>query len=192
MHLVISVSPMYALCMENSTAESYCADLVRQLAPDAFFEALFLPADRRAELLALYALDSELRHVHAAVSEEITAHIRYAWWQESLDQLHAGQPARAHPVVQAIAAAAQSGALTYEQLSGLVHHYRISYPAYPQQRELLDKMSESVVRCAAPSAFAMWQKARRCITAHRQRHGSKRQLWLILRLYLLGTGVLRA
>ncbi|MDX2113531.1 MAG: squalene/phytoene synthase family protein [Alphaproteobacteria bacterium] len=169
--------------MENSTAESYCADLVRQLSPDDYLAALFVPSELRRELLALYALDAELRHVHAAVSEEITAHIRYAWWQESLDQLQAGQPARAHPVVQAISAAAQSGALSYEHLCGLVHQYRISYPAMADASQLLDSAAQHWLQRRAPQAKALWQKAHDTIHSH----GNKPRWLLLLKLYWIGS-----
>lgn len=177
---------MYALSMQNSTTESYCDDLVRQLAPDAFLAALFVPKEKRAELLTLYALDGELRHVNAAVSEEITAHIRYAWWQESLDQIMVGEPVRAHPVVQSLSGLVQGGVFSYDALAALVHHYRISYPALPDVSEMLTHMASEWIKSRAPEAEAMWKKACDVIAAHRLHHGNKRRWWLLIKLYWLG------
>jgi hypothetical protein len=177
---------MYALLMQNSTTESYCEDLVRQLAPDNYLAALFIPRDKRSGLLVLYALDAELRHVHAAVSEEITAHIRYAWWQESLDQIKSGDAPRAHPVVQSLAELVQRGVFSYDALAALVHHYRISYPRLPDEPTMLNDIAGAWVAAHCEAAAANWNKARELIAAHRKKHGAAKRWLLLLKLYWLG------
>jgi hypothetical protein len=177
---------MYALLMQHSTAESYCEDLVRQLAPDDYLAALFIPAEKRPVLMALYALDCELRHVHAAVSEEITAHIRYAWWQESLDQIKAGDAPRAHPVVQALAGLVQSSVFSCDALSALVHHYRISYPRLPDESAKLHEIANTWVTTHSPASAANWNTARALIAAHRKKHAAAKRWLLLVKLYWLG------
>jgi len=63
----------------------------------------YAPADRRAGLKALFALDAALGHVLRTTREPMVGQIRLAWWREALTALDAAPPP-GEPVLQALAA----------------------------------------------------------------------------------------
>jgi phytoene synthase len=72
--------------------------------PDRWLAARFIADPQaRADVLALYGLDHVTARIPAQVSEPMMGHIRLAWWREAIEELAAGQPPRAHPVVEALA-----------------------------------------------------------------------------------------
>lgn len=73
-------------------------ELVKRVDPDRWLAARFAPAERRAGLIALYALNYELARVGETVSNPMLGEIRLAWWREGLE---AGE--RRHPVLEALA-----------------------------------------------------------------------------------------
>jgi phytoene synthase len=79
------------------------AALVRRHDPDRFLTALFAAADRRDELMVLYAFNHELARAREVASEPPLALIRLQWWREVVE----GEQRRhevASPLSQAIAA----------------------------------------------------------------------------------------
>ena len=86
------------------TGLSYCAELVRQQDSDRYLTALFAPAARRDDLLALYAFNIEVARGSEAVSEPMLGHIRLQWWRDAIAEIYGGDPRR-HQVVQPLAAA---------------------------------------------------------------------------------------
>ena len=83
---------------------SYCAELVRQQDSDRYLTALFAPAGRREDVLALYAFNTEVARGREAVSEPMLGHIRLQWWRDAVAECYAGEP-RQHQVVQPLASA---------------------------------------------------------------------------------------
>ncbi|MFZ5670635.1 MAG: squalene/phytoene synthase family protein [Pseudomonadota bacterium] len=78
--------------------------LIRRVDPDRWLSSRFVAdAAARADLVALYALDHELRRVAQAVRDPLMGEIRLTWWREALEDLAGGRPPRAHPVLRAIA-----------------------------------------------------------------------------------------
>jgi phytoene synthase len=61
------------------------AALVRQRDRDRYWCALFAPASRRADLLALYAFNAELARIPALVSEPMAGQIRLKWWRDVVE-----------------------------------------------------------------------------------------------------------
>ena len=53
-------------------------------------------------MLALYAFEDAIRSIAAAVSTPMLGEIRFAWWSEAIEEIAAGKPARAHPVLAGI------------------------------------------------------------------------------------------
>lgn len=58
---------------------------------------------QRPALYTIAAFHAELAHIAHSVSEPLIGHIRLAWWRETLDEISAGKPPRAHPLAQALA-----------------------------------------------------------------------------------------
>ena len=75
----------------SSSALSSIADDLRQRDPDRFFTSLLAPAEYRDDLMALYALDAELRQIRALVSEPMLGRIRLQWWYERIAALQTGE-----------------------------------------------------------------------------------------------------
>ncbi len=144
---------------------------------DWFLAALFLPVSIRDAVLAIYALDVELEHVHHVVKEEMIGHIRYAWWQEKIEALRSAAPTEGHPLLQALAVSN----IAVEMLLPIVTAYRESFPEYPAG-------SDEIVMNVARSYLAnnahtkKWEKATAMITTHRKKYGKKLGNWLLVKL----------
>lgn len=158
----------------------YCTQMIRTRNRDRFLASLFVPQEKRDALLAVYALEEELKQVHCAVNEEIMGEIRYAWWQEALDEMVAGKTPRAHPVLQALPPESFPGCLT------LAGTYRESFPDLPAGNMLADEAVLAFLRAACPQAEAGWRKAGEMIAGHRRRFGNEKNMWLDLKLLWAG------
>ena len=78
------------------------ADL-RRVDEDRYHAALFAPAEKRAQLFALYAFHHEIARVAESVREPMMGAIRLQWWREALEGAREGRP-REHDVVRGLAA----------------------------------------------------------------------------------------
>ena len=83
----------------------YCAGLLKAHDEDRWLASRYAKREDQRLLSALYAFHIELRRIPAAVSEPPLGEIRLQWWREALNEIREGRPARAHPVVAALAAA---------------------------------------------------------------------------------------
>ncbi len=72
--------------------------------PDRWLASRFI-ADPglRADVIALYAFDNELRRIPQLVTEPLMAEIRLTWWREGIEAIAAGRAAPGHPVLVALA-----------------------------------------------------------------------------------------
>jgi 15-cis-phytoene synthase len=95
----------------------YCERLVRERDKDRFLASLFAPADRRPDLLALYAFDLETMAIAQRVRDPVAGEIRFQWWHDTL----AGKgEARGHPVAEALLAALSTQKLSPEPALALI------------------------------------------------------------------------
>lgn len=102
------------------TRHDQCAEQVRRLDPDRYLTALFAPDDRRADLLTLYAFNTEIARIREAVSEPMLGHIRLRWWRDAIAECFDGRP-REHFVVAPLAAAVHRHGLSrdiFERILG--------------------------------------------------------------------------
>jgi phytoene synthase len=97
----VSKSP---LATRHSPFAALSAD-VRRYDEDRWLASRFAPAKVRARLIALYALNHEIARTADVVREPAIGAIRLAWWREALAEIAEGKPPRAHPILQAYAAA---------------------------------------------------------------------------------------
>jgi hypothetical protein len=170
---------MYGTRMIFSTPEtlSYYISLVREQRRDQFLASLFLPPEAREALIAFYALDIELEHVHHVVTEEMIGHIRYAWWREAVEGL-ATAP-RDQPVLQALAQIDVPAGL----LLALVDAYSENFPELPAEAsEFTHDIASSYIKSKFPEAEKRWEKAGRVIASHAAKYGKKYYSWLIIKL----------
>ena len=165
---------------------NHCNDMARAVHPDPYLASLFVARPYREGLHAIFAFSGELAHVRQAVSEEILAHIRYAWWEESLDLMKGDHSPRAQPTLEAVAPLLAAGVITRDELVAIVDAYRNAYPKLPGLDGAMFTLSEKIVRAHLPQSLAGWQKGRETIKKHREKHGNGRNQWLLWKILFLG------
>lgn len=94
--------------------------LVRRVDEDRWLASRFTTPDRRADLMAFYALNHEIALTAERVSEAGIGDIRLAWWREAVAEIYAGGSVRAHPALTAYAQLARDIELPREPLDALI------------------------------------------------------------------------
>jgi len=93
----------------------------RRIDPDRWLASRFIAdAARRADVIAIYALDEELARAPVAAREPLAAEIRLTWWREAIEGVVAGAGARGHPVLTALGVAIARRGLAAEPLLAMV------------------------------------------------------------------------
>lgn len=96
-------------------------DLIRRVDPDRWLSSRFIgDADRRADVIAVYAYDYELARAPKVASNPLLGEIRLTWWREALDEIYEGRHVRHHPTAQALAATVKRRALPRESLEAMI------------------------------------------------------------------------
>lgn len=167
--------------MKNNDNQHYCSNLAQKGTPDLFLASLFVPPDARRDLHVLYAFAAEIAAVKSAVTEELLAHIRYAWWEESL-----GKSQRTHPVLESLAPMLAAGHMPVDTMTGLIDLHRSHFPEAPPYDAMLYQLSENLLEVAHPATLKGFKKGAEVIQKHRQAHGSGRNGWLYLKLLAKG------
>ncbi|MFC3069604.1 squalene/phytoene synthase family protein [Phenylobacterium soli] len=94
---------------------------LRRVDPDRWMSSRFIgDADKRADVVALYAFDHELARAPRITSNSLLGEIRLTWWREVLDEIFEGRPVRRHPTAQALAEAVRRRGLTRPPLETLI------------------------------------------------------------------------
>ena len=75
---------------------------LRKTDEDRYHAALFAPAEKRAQLFALYAFHHEIARVAETVRDPMMHAIRLQWWREAVEGAREGKP-RPHHTVTALA-----------------------------------------------------------------------------------------
>ena len=119
-------------------AQDYCSTLVRRADEDRWLAARYAPRETRRRLIALSAMQCEIRRVPSAVSEPPLGEIRLQWWRDALAEIRAGRPARAHPVVEEIAATGLAAAAVAAHLDVAID--AASRPLYGEGFETLEDL----------------------------------------------------
>ncbi len=95
--------------------------LVSRVDPDRWLSSRFVAdADRRADLVALYAFDHELARASKVTSNPLIAQIRLTWWREALDEVYGGKAVRGHPAARALALAVGRRSLPREPFDAII------------------------------------------------------------------------
>jgi phytoene synthase len=83
------------------TPDEYCQQKAAQSGSSFYYSFLFLPAERRRAITALYAFCREVDDVADEVRDAGIARTKLAWWRTEVANLFAGHPQ--HPVTRALA-----------------------------------------------------------------------------------------
>ncbi|HEV7410905.1 MAG TPA: phytoene/squalene synthase family protein [Bradyrhizobium sp.] len=101
----------------------FCADLVRTYDFERYASTLFINADRRRALLALYAFNVEISRVREQVSQPLPGEIRLQWWTDMLAGAGYGG-VEGNPVAAELLRAIRMHGLPIEPLSRLIDEHQ--------------------------------------------------------------------
>jgi phytoene synthase len=113
-------------------AAAYCADLVRSGDFDRYAATLFVPPERRAALLSLYAFNAEIAQVRQHVTQALAGEIRLQWWTDVLAGKSAADAA-GHPVAAQLVATVKHYGLSVASLNDLIAARRFDLYEEPMQ-----------------------------------------------------------
>jgi 15-cis-phytoene synthase len=108
---------------EGRQAADFCAALVRGHDFARYAATLFVPADQRRALLAVYAFNVEISRVREQVTQPLPGEIRLQWWTDMLaDTGHGG--VEGNPVASELKLAIRNGRLPVDRLSRLIDEHQ--------------------------------------------------------------------
>jgi len=108
---------------DDKAAVAFCADLVRSHDFARYAATIFVPADMRRALLALYAFNVEITRVRDQVSQALPGEIRLQWWTDMLAG-HAHGSAEGNPVAAELMQVVSVAELPVERLSRLIEEHQ--------------------------------------------------------------------
>jgi len=107
----------------SKDAAGFCADLVRSHDFVRYASTLFVPADQRRALLALYAFNVEISRVRLHVTQALSGEMRLQWWTDMLaGKAHGG--VEGNPVAAELLMAIRDARLPVERLSRLIEEHQ--------------------------------------------------------------------
>jgi phytoene synthase len=107
----------------GTDAAAFCADLVRSHDFIRYASTLFVPAELRRPLLALYAFNVEVSRVHEQVSQPLPGEVRLQWWTDMLAGAgHGG--VEGNPVASELLLVIRNFRLPVERLVRLVEEHQ--------------------------------------------------------------------
>jgi phytoene synthase len=107
----------------DKDSAAFCADLVRGHDFERYASTLFVSADKRRPLLALYAFNVEISRVREQVSQPLPGEIRLQWWTDMLAGAgHGG--VEGNPVAAELLRAIRTHSLPAERLARLIDEHQ--------------------------------------------------------------------
>jgi phytoene synthase len=100
------------------TPDQYCQQKAAASGSSFYYAFLFLPAERRRAITALYAFCREVDDAVDEASELQLAAAKLAWWRSEVASLHAGNPQ--HPVTRALDPFKEKFSITAERLNEII------------------------------------------------------------------------
>jgi phytoene synthase len=100
------------------TPDEYCQQKAAASGSSFYYSFLFLPAERRRAITALYAFCREVDDVVDETTEAQIAAAKLAWWRLEVSNLFAGNPQ--HPVTRALAAFKDRFSIGQERLNEII------------------------------------------------------------------------
>ena len=100
------------------TPDEYCQQKAAASGSSFYYSFLFLPAERRRAITALYAFCREVDDVVDETTEAQVAAAKLAWWRLEVANLFAGNPQ--HPVTKALAVFTDRFAIGQDRLNEII------------------------------------------------------------------------
>src|SRR5215218_6460800 len=107
----------------DQDSAAFCADLVRRHDFERYAATLFVGAEQRRALLALYAFNVEISRVREQVSQALAGEIRLQWWTDMLAGVGQGG-VEGNPVAAELLRAIRTHALPVEPLARLIDQHQ--------------------------------------------------------------------
>ena len=179
---------------DDKDAAAFCADLVRSHDFARYAATIFVSADVRRALLALYAFNVEITRVRDQVTQALPGEIRLQWWSDMLaGKAHGG--VEGNPVAAELLAAIQHWELPVEPLARLVdeHQFDLYNDPMPTMAALEGYVTDTssalfalAAQIATPPSAAIEHLARHAglaqgfahVVAALPRDASRRQLFV--------------
>ena len=98
--------------------DQYCQEKCAASGSSFYYSFLFLPAERRRAIMALYAFCREVDDVVDECNDLSVASTKLAWWRQEVERVAEGKPQ--HPVGQALKQVAPGINLPKEQLLEII------------------------------------------------------------------------
>jgi phytoene synthase len=190
----------------DNDAAAFCADLVRSHDFVRYASTLFMPAEERRALLALYAFNVEISRIRDQVSQPLPGEIRMQWWTDLLAGAgHGG--VEGNPVASELQLAIRTYGLPAEPMSRLIdeHQFDLYNDPMPTLAALEGYVHETTsalfglaARILAPPSAEIEHLARHAgfaegfvqVVASLPRDATRRQLFLPLQfLQSQGSGM---
>jgi phytoene synthase len=182
--------------MAGGDAAEFCANLVRNEDFERYAATLFVPADKRRALLALYAFNVEISHVRDHISQPLPGEMRLQWWRDLLAGTEHGA-AEGNPVASELLRTFSEQGMSCDVLTGLIdaHVFDIyddPMPTLEALEEYCHGTSSTLLslgtRILATESDEAWHVARHAGVAQGiveiirtlPLHASRRQLYLPL------------
>jgi phytoene synthase len=127
-------------------AYRYCEALVRDSDKERFLASLFVPADRRAHVLALYAFNLEIARVRDVIHEPLPGEIRLQWWRDALAGHGHGEVA-GNPVAAALIDTVERFELPRDSLQALIDAH--GFDLYDDPMGSLEELEDYVRKTSA-------------------------------------------
>jgi len=99
--------------------DEYCQQKTAQSGSSFYYSFLFLPAERRRAITALYAFCREVDDTVDECVDEMVARNKLAWWRKEVAAMLAGHPT--HPVMQALQPHMAAYALEGQHLQAIIN-----------------------------------------------------------------------
>lgn len=100
------------------TPDEYCQDKAARSGSSFYYAFLFLPAERRRAITALYAFCREVDDVVDECTDAGIARTKLAWWRTQVAQMFEGKPT--HPVARALEPHLQAFDITEARLQAVI------------------------------------------------------------------------
>ena len=129
--------------------DQYCQEKCAASGSSFYYSFLFLPADRRRAIMALYAFCREVDDVVDECQDVALASTKLAWWRQEIGRVTKGQPT--HPVGLALQAASARFNLPGEQLLEIIDGMEMDL----QQARYLDFKGLALYCCRVASVVGL-------------------------------------
>ena len=137
----------------NAHDAAFCAGLVRDHDFTRYAATLFVPAEKRRALLALYAFNVEITRIRELVSQPLPGEIRLQWWTDMLAGAgHGG--IEGNPVAAELLLAIGAHGLPVDRLSKLIdaHIFDLYHDPMPDLAVLESHINDTSSTLLALSA----------------------------------------